>query len=214
MDFLLDRPFLYRLIQVDLLHHAVHSAAPLGGGHAPLRLFEPRTGEFPLPGGAGARLLRRFGVQQAAFHLGGRDLGGQLGQDGVGVVPGQPGQVGFRRFLCGFCVMLPSQAFRLAGAMTENVPVVGRLEDVLRCLDAPQLLRIRPCQDGQQHPFAHRVPLEQGAWVGMSTSVGQEACDGLGGVGQGHDQNQLVLCPGHGHIEQAQFLRLHLLVQL
>ena len=85
---------------------------------------------------------------------------------------------------------------------------------MLRLLDAPQRLRIRPRQDGQQHPLAHRVPLEQGAWVGMSTSVGQETCDGLGGVGQGHDQDELILGTGHGHVEQAQFLRLHLLVQL
>ena len=75
-------------------------------------------------------------------------------------------------------------------------------------------LPVGPGQGGQQHPLPHALAPGQHLGLHRTGRVGGQLLQIPRPAGEGHRQNQLLLGPGHGHIEQPQLLGHHLQLQL
>ncbi len=197
----------------------MQGGALLGGGEGPLPL-EHRAAQGGLGWGGGQLhpVFRRLAVLLPALELGGGELGGDVRAPPVGIPPRQPlpqpRREGHAR--PGPVRRPAAQSHRggkVPGGQQAHVP--GQAP-VLRGLGTgavqsrPQGRAVPPAQHRSQHPLRHgpgggHLPGGRRA-LGLHRQGRQPAPPPV----DGGKQNQLVLRPGHGHVQKPQLLRAQL----
>ena len=209
-------------VQTDALHHRVDRRPSLGRGEPQRGLGKLRAverGRLPrslVPEKKPAGLLRVL-----VRHLGGRHLrrggGGRL----IGIAPAQLREEllrrksGMPRRLAGTTAGGPP--LRHPAAMVGNAPGwpqgCRRQGKLLPADGRPQFAPLRPGQRSEQEPLTHTGAPRQHPGVGGVGDTLRQVPQVSPPIGQGVGQDQLLLGPGHGHIEQAHLLRQQFLLQ-
>ena len=188
------------------------------GGGAPLR----RRQALPLPpeggllqgaeiGGVGG-VLRDLLIRGTALQLGGRHLGGQ---DGLPLPRiGESQQVRVKRGALPRCLrLLPGADGPVPVVLTvmeKHLPgtVLSHIQPVdLRLRQGAERGGLRPAQQGQQHPLTQGPRLRHRLRQHRADGHRGQLPEPAGGVVHGIHQDELLLGPGHGHVEDALLLR-------
>ena len=199
----------------------MHRRAPLGRGEAQGVLGKPGPLEGTRPRRRisqekDARLFRGLGR-----HLGGGDFGRGGRGHRMGVVPEElaekfrPGH-GFPRPLFRWGG-LPGRLLGHCPVVVEDLPgrapgVLGQRK-VLPLDHFPKDSPLRPGHGGEQDPLPHRRAPRQHPGIGGAGQALRQVFQVRGAIGEAVGEDEFLLGPGHGHVEQAHLLGQHLLLQ-